>query len=115
MSCYMGREAAWWLIEADRSKVDKSEHPDIDRPGFNPRKPWESVADGCPGGWYRTEFTASMQKYRRRMTESGGHDHNPLIHADTNPRVLEALQYLEACEAAARAEYYKILDAKRKA
>lgn len=111
----MGRESEWWLAEADRSKVDLLEFPGFGTRWTSPRKPWESVKDGCPGGWYRTEFTASVRKYRRRMTEGGGHDLNPLVHAGTHWLVLEAIAYLESCESHARSEYMTVLEAKRKA
>lgn len=109
----MGRDPAWHLLDDD-ADVDPLEFPGYGQHWTDPRKPWESIADGCPGGWYRTEFIASVRKYRRRMNDQGGHDPNPLVNAETHWLVLEALSYLESCEAHARSEYMKTLDAKRR-
>lgn len=63
--------------------------------------PSEPIEEGCPGGWASSPYAISFERYRRRRIESGLHDHNPLVHAGTDPRVLEALRYYEDEEAAA--------------
>lgn len=51
---------------------------------------FESNADGCPGGWYRTEFYASFARYRRGDRDS------PYLRNCNDPLVFEALAYYEA-------------------
>jgi hypothetical protein len=68
-------------------------------------RPAEPVSDGCPGGWARCRFAESVLRYRRRRVEGGGHDANPLIHANTPPHIIEAIAYFEGQEAIAMGEY----------
>lgn len=90
--------------------VDPLEYPGFGRHWTDPRRPWESLVDGCPGGWYRCEFLDSLRPYRRRMIEGGGHDANPLLDRCDHWLVLEAISYYEDCEAHARAEYHREMD-----
>ena len=50
----------------------------------------ESNREGCPGGWYRTDFWASFSKYRRGSSES------PYLRNCDDQLVFEALEYYEA-------------------
>jgi hypothetical protein len=60
----------------------------------NPRLPHEATADGCPGGWYRTGYVDSVDRYRRRRTEHGGRVANPFFDS-ASWQVQEAALYLE--------------------
>ena len=71
----------------------------------NNYRPAEDISDGCPGGWARSRFAESMLRYRRQRLEGGGHDINVLVHAGTEPQVIEALRYYESQEAAAFSEF----------
>lgn len=113
LSCYMGRDADWSLAESGAAdRVDADEYPGFGVHWTDPRRPWESIADGCPGGWYRCEFIDSFRPYRRRMVEGGGHDSNPTLDRCNHWLVLEAVQYYEQCESNARVEYQRQVDAK---
>lgn len=113
VSCHMGREPPWELVGMDERDVDKEEYPGFGTLWTDPRKAWESIKDGCGGGWYRCEFIGSIRQYRRDMTEGGGRVSNPYLDRTDDDRVLEAIVYYERCEAAARANYIKTLDSKR--
>lgn len=58
----------------------------------------ESDEEGCPGGWYRTAFYQSFERYR-----SGAERESPFVRACTDRLVFDALQYFER-EAARHAE-----------
>lgn len=64
-------------------------------PGMVQPHPPEDWREGCPGGWYRSEFVRSVMPYVRRRTEGGGRTANPLF--DRAPAVVAAaVLYLEA-------------------
>lgn len=92
-----------------RSKV-YLEHPDPeDVPGFDALgRPFESRAEGCPGGWSRCAYVASLVRFTRTYT-SHGYVSNPLLTAETHPHVLEAIQYLERQEQAALGEQHSTI------
>lgn len=79
-SIYMGRLPVYGQAEA--------------RELSNPLRPPEQHDDGCPGGWYRSEFIASLQKYERIFLESGFCS-NVLLDRTDDRLVIEATQYLE--------------------
>lgn len=60
---------------------------------------------GCPGAWYRTPFTTSIERYRRRRDEHGGRIDNPALSQCTDPLVHEAVLLLEAFEDGALGEF----------
>ena len=60
----------------------------------NPLYPEELGDEGCPGGWYRCSFIASLLKYARLLTE-GGFSSNILLDRCEDRLVIEAIQYLE--------------------
>lgn len=70
--------------------------------------PSEEPGEGCPGGWIHTRYVESLLPYLRQRTSTGLHDTNPLVHADTAPKVLEALRYFEAEEAAAHSHVNRV-------
>jgi hypothetical protein len=43
------------------------------------RHPFEPLADGCPGGWYRSPLLASLIPYLRRRVDGGARVPNPLF------------------------------------
>lgn len=88
-----------------RGPVYEDDPDPEDVPGFLVgNKPLESRAEGCPGGWYRCAYTASLERFTRLYTRNGYAD-NPLLNASTHPHVLEAVRYLEREEQAAIAAF----------
>ncbi len=63
---YMGRHQVPGLTEEDGRRI-------------NPRKPLERLSDGCPGGWYRSRFVWSLDRYLRTRVEGGQRVPNPLL------------------------------------
>lgn len=56
----------------------------------DPSRPYgESDVEGCPGGWYRTAFYRSFERYR-----SGQHE-SPYLRGCADRLVFDALQYFE--------------------
>lgn len=53
----------------------------------------ESDEDGCPGGWYRTAFYQSFERYRRGQHES------PHTRECKDRLVFDALLYFETEQA----------------
>lgn len=53
---------------------------------------------GCPGGWYRTAFVNSVLRYYRRQCGERGRIPNRLLEACDDELVIEAVEYMEACE-----------------
>ena len=72
-------------------------------------RPHEKRSEGCPGGWARSRFAQSLLRYRRGRLEGGGHDSNPLVHANTDRFILECLALFEGYEAVAAAEFRKAI------
>lgn len=54
----------------------------------------EDDTDGCPGGWYRAPFVASLDRYRGTKDRE-----SPYLRQCTDRLVWEALQYLETEQA----------------
>jgi len=46
---------------------------------INPHTPLERLSDGCPGGWYRSRFVWSLDRYFRLRVEGGQRVPNPLL------------------------------------
>jgi len=74
--------------------------PDDD--GSEEDEPIESNEDGCPGGWYRTEFAASVRRYYRPVSE-GVYSPNLLLDRCEDRLVLDAVAYYELERARHRA------------
>lgn len=62
---------------------------------------------GCPGGWSLSRFRKSLQRFYRPRTEDGGRVENRELSMCEDPLVIEAINYLEAEEEAAHAEYMR--------
>lgn len=73
-------------------------------PGGRVDKPCESKREGCPGGWYRSEFAYSISRYTRVATESG-YASNPLLDRCDDEHIIEAVRYLEQQEQAAMSAF----------
>lgn len=72
--------------------------------------PLEDIAgEGCPGGWYRCGFIASLHKYRRG-TAQGVRNENLLLSRCTDRLVLEAIDYLEHEEGHSLASFFEAKD-----
>lgn len=55
--------------------------PDLKYCGIdvNPELPFEDPAEGCPAGWYRSRFIASLLPYLRRRDGNGGRVQNLML------------------------------------
>lgn len=74
------------------------------RPFWN--TPHEPLDEGCPAGWYRSEFARSLAIYLPTQTESGFME-SPLIDR-TAPRLLiEAVQLYKREKAKANANFLR--------
>jgi len=58
-------------------------------------EPPETHEDGCPGGWYRCRFVATLLRYQRPYSQ-GVFSSNVFLDRCEDPLVLEATKYLEA-------------------
>lgn len=65
-------------------------------------EPSEPNDEGCPGGWYRTAFAASVRRYHRPVAE-GVYSPNLLLARCDDPLVHEAVTYFEHEQARHRA------------
>lgn len=73
-------------------------------------RPAEDIrGEGCPGGWYRCGFVASLHKFRRRGGET--RTENLLLSRSLDRLVIEAIAYLEDEEAHALGAFYEARDA----
>lgn len=61
----------------------------------NPQMPWEPPDEGCPGGWYRSRFVASVEGYMRTRAENGARNSNPLLERCDDELVVQLVLYLE--------------------
>lgn len=61
----------------------------------NPAKPLESPEHGCPGGWYRSRFVWSLNRYFRIRTEGGGRVSHPLLDRCDDELILEFIAIYE--------------------
>lgn len=83
---------------------------DLDGKARDFMAPAEDVeGEGCPGGWYRCAFVASLHRYRRRGTEQ--RTENLLLTRCRDRLVLEAIDYLEHEEGHALGAFYEARDA----
>ena len=74
--------------------------------------PTEDIrGEGCPGGWYRCRFVASLHKYRRGSAKDGARNENLLLSRCEDRLVLEAIDYLEHQEAHSLGYFYEMKDA----
>jgi len=91
---YMGRS-----IEPEEYAVedgeDLDEFPQLVVSGVMD-EPWESLHEGCPGGWLRCAYIESLRPFARHLIDqSGAHDSNPMLGPGMDPRIWEAIQHLE--------------------
>lgn len=63
--------------------------------------------EGCPGGWYRCGFVASLHKYRRRGETRV---ENLLLSRCLDRLVLESIAYLEDEEGHSLGAFYEARD-----
>lgn len=90
--------------------------PDDDTPGFGtPEKPTELACEGCPAGYARAPFVASLTRFYRRPTDDGDRVANPRLDRCHDDLVLDAIAYLEGEEARADAERQRQWAAKQEA
>jgi hypothetical protein len=59
---------------------------------INPEMPLEDIDNGCPGGWYRSRFVRSLDRYLRLRVEGGARVSNPLLHRCKDDFVLQCEQ-----------------------
>jgi hypothetical protein len=62
---------------------------------WNPKRPTEDPADGCPGGWYRSRFVDSVWPYLRRRDENGNRVANPLLDRCDDDLIIALVLYAE--------------------
>lgn len=77
--------------------------------------PPEDPDGGCPGGWARSRFLASVLAYYRKRTEGGGRVPNRLYNTCDDPIILAAIEYLEHEEERSVGYQYKRINEKREA
>lgn len=85
--------------------------PRFDRDGEDKDwfKPNEDIPnEGCPGGYYRCAFVASLHKYRRAGSEQK--IENLLLSRCHDKLVLEAIAYLEDEERHSLSAFYEARD-----
>lgn len=70
--------------------------------------PEDIETDGCPGGWYRCGWVRSLQRYRRRGSETK--TENLLLSRCQDRLVIEAIQYLEDEEANSLSHFHEVRD-----
>lgn len=76
-------------------------------------EPFESNSDGCPGGWYRTEFFASLTHYLRPATGDGGYAPNVRLDRCDDTLVIDAVGYYEVEQQRCRAWQQRWIDDRR--
>lgn len=59
------------------------------------KEPFERPSDGCPGGWYRSRFEASIEPFLRMRAEGGQRVSNPLFDRCEDELVIALVLYLE--------------------
>jgi hypothetical protein len=59
------------------------------------RYPAERPEGGCPGGWYRSRFVASVWPFLRRRSEHGVYNANPFFDRCDDELVLALVLHLE--------------------
>lgn len=62
---------------------------------INPREPWESPEQGCPGGWYRSRFVASVNPYVRARCEGGARVEHLLLARTDDEFLLQCVLVVE--------------------
>lgn len=101
-----GRWQGSELVDLHMGLPPRYDREGADRDWMRPAEPAE---DGCPGGWYRSGFVASLHRYRRRGTEQ--RTENLLLSRCPDRLVLEAIDYLEHEEGHALGAFYEARDA----
>lgn len=56
---------------------------------------WEEPAEGCPAGWRRSPYVASLEPYRRTRTQTGDRVANPMLDRCDDPAIVAAVLMLE--------------------
>jgi hypothetical protein len=59
------------------------------------RNPPEPLSDGCPEGWSRSPFVASVMPYLRRRDQQGNRVSNPRLDATDDRLIVDAVLYFE--------------------
>lgn len=77
------------------------------------KRPPEAPGDGCPGGWYRSPFAASVLRYVRTRTEGGARVPNPLLDRADDPLIEAAVLYFEREQERVYALQTELIQAKR--
>lgn len=72
---------------------------DAQRPLEDPREL------GCFASWWRSQFMASLDRYRRDRDDNGNRVANPFLDRCTDRFVLECIAALESFEDAAHSDY----------
>jgi len=76
----------------NREPID---HDEIGGVRVSRQNPPEDIREGCPGGWYRSRFVASLHPFLRTRTEHGMRVPNPFFDRCTDDLVLQLVLYLE--------------------
>ena len=91
-----------WDIAPGRLAKYMGNHPDPElekkkygRIPIDWRHPYEDMADGCPGGWYRCQFIDSIWPYLRRRTDNGDRVTNRRYDESKDKLILDACEYWE--------------------
>lgn len=71
------------------------DHDEIGGVRVSRQNPPEDIREGCPGGWYRSRFVASLHPFLRTRTEHGMRVPNPFFDRCTDDLVLQLVLYLE--------------------
>lgn len=56
---------------------------------------WEEPSHGCPAGWRRSVYVASLRPYMRTRTQTGDRVPNPLFDRCGDPAIWAAVQLYE--------------------
>lgn len=59
------------------------------------KQPLERATDGCPGGWYRSRFVASLIPFMRMRVQGGQRVSNPLFDRCDDELVIALVLYHE--------------------
>lgn len=70
---------------------------------ISPRHPTELPTEGCPGGWYRSRFVASVLPYMRRRDDHGGRVQNHLLDRADDDLIYQLIAYAEEAQESSEA------------
>lgn len=72
---------------------EKKEYEGISK--FDWERPFESIEDGCPGGWIYNIFVLSLSKYLRQSSEAGIWSSNRFLEMTEDRVIIAAVNYYE--------------------